>query len=440
MPDNHLNTAEDDPSYAGKWYGRYVVVMLAIAMAFSLIDRFTLSLLFEPIKADLGLSDAQLGLLHGVAFGLFYAFFGIPLARLVDLWSRRGVILWGVAIWSLATAACGISRTYPALMAARIGVGVGEAGLAPAGYSLISDLIRPEWRSTAISIFQSGSLLGAGAALLGGGLVYQAMASIGALELPVIGILEPWQLTFVILSLPGIPILALLWPIAEPTRRTDGLNPASVDDTESLFSFLRKNLSTSLSLFLVGGGLVAVSYCVVSWGPSLMIRTYGWSPLDTGLRLGMLTLVVAPAGVIIGGMLVDRIGGSGVISHAKVLTLAAMLTIPATFGLLLVQSATSVFAVFAVVQFSTGLAIGVGPAATQQIASPNMRGRLSAVYVFAVNLLGLGVGPVAVGVMSDNIFDGKLALQNAILSFASSMAILAAVAAVWFSRTAKEPR
>ncbi len=427
---------------AGRWYPGYVVAILTVAMAFSLIDRFTLSLLFEPIKADLGLGDTELGLLHGVAFGLFYAFFGIPLARLVDLWSRRGVILWGIAVWSLATAACGLARTYPALMAARIGVGVGEAGLAPAGYSLLSDLIPPSWRGTAISIFQSGSLFGAGAALLGGGLVYEAMIAVGPQTFPLIGALAPWQLTFIALALPGLPILALIALVREPARggQPAGLVPASNEnDAGGLWGYLKANAALSVSLFLVGGGLVAVSYTVLSWGPSLLIRTYGWLPLETGVWLGILTLAAAPLGVIVGGLLVDRIRGNDAVPHSRVLALAALLTAPATLAIAISNEALIVFGLFAVTQFTTGLAIGVGPAATQQIADTNLRGRLSAVYVFAVNLLGLGIGPVAVGILSDNVFAGRFALQNAMATFMFAMAVLA-LAAAYIFRTAASRR
>jgi len=187
-------------------------------MAFSLIDRFALSLLFEPIKADLGLSDTQLGLLHGVAFGLFYATMGIPIAWLIDRWSRKWVIFWGIACWSVMTALCGLARNFTQLLGARIGVGVGEAALAPAGYSLIGDIVPGRHLTTALSTFQMGALLGGGLASLLGGEILRFTSGLDLEGVPLLEGMAPRQLTFIAVALLGVLFLALLFFIREPVR------------------------------------------------------------------------------------------------------------------------------------------------------------------------------------------------------------------------------
>ena len=282
-------------------YPGFVLLTLSAAMAFSLIDRFALSLLFEPIKADLQLSDTQLGLLHGVAFGLFYATLGIPIAWLVDRWSRKWVIFLGIGCWSAMTALCGFSRNFSQLLGARIGVGVGEAALAPGGYSLIADVVPKNKFATAISIFQMGSLFGAGLALLLGGQILGFVETIDLSGMPLLGSLAPWQLTFIVLALPGIPFLLVLLLFREPLRT----GVVSDEPAVGLLEELRKKYQVYTCLFLGNACLVAVSYGNVTWIPSILARQYGWSIPDIGVRLGLLTLIVAPLGILAGGLLAD---------------------------------------------------------------------------------------------------------------------------------------
>lgn len=411
------------PSAGARAWG--VVALLSAAMAFSLVDRFALSLLFEPIKQDLSLSDTQLGLLHGVAFGLFYAALGIPIARLVDTGSRKWVIFWGVAVWSAATAACGLARSYGQLLGARIGVAAGEAALAPGGYSLIADVIPHARLATAIGVFQMGSLVGAGLAFLLGGWLY---AWLGTWAPPAwLSAVAPhaWQLTFIALALPGLPLLALLARLREPARRD---SPRSGPEAVRVWRHLKQRARLYGALFGGSACLVATSYAVVSWGPSVLVREFGWTIREVGAGIGAIMLTTAPAGVLAGGLLADRWSrGAGVDAYARVLRLSAWLSLPIALACAFARSGPELFAGIAALQFATGIAIGVGPAAVQPVTPGALRGRVSAVYVFVVNLAGLGVGPIVIGALSDYAPAGNGALLRSLATFCALACALGVV-------------
>jgi hypothetical protein len=200
-------------------YAWYVVIVLMACFALSFIDRQILSLLVGPIKTDLGISDTRIGLLQGLAFALFYTAMGLPLGRIADTWSRRGLIAVSIMIWSCFTAACSFARTFASLFVTRIGVGIGEAGLSPAAYSMIADYFVKEQLGVAMSVYYMGVFIGSSLALLLGGLTIDAVAKMASITLPIIGSMAPWRLTFLVVALPGIPFALLMYTIKEPVRR-----------------------------------------------------------------------------------------------------------------------------------------------------------------------------------------------------------------------------
>lgn len=272
-----MNTSASSSLY--RWF---VILTLSAAMAFSLVDRFALSLLFEPIKADLLLSDTQLGMLHGIAFGLFYATMGIPIAWLIDRWSRTRVIVLGVGCWSAMTALCGLSGNYLQLLGARIGVGVGEAALAPAGYSLISDIVPEKRLATALSVFQMGSLFGGGLAFLAGGAILGFVEGADLQHIPLFSQLAAWQITFILLALPGIPLVGLLLFIREPEHQSlaEAMNGKAGQQPAGLIKILLARFPLYFSLFVGNACLIAISYANMTWMPSILARQYDW-PLPT---------------------------------------------------------------------------------------------------------------------------------------------------------------
>ena len=202
------------------------VGILLVAYVLSFVDRQILNLLVGPIRADLGINDTQMSLLMGLSFAIFYTIAGIPLGRIADSKSRRGLIAWGVAFWSLMTAACGLAQQYWHFILCRIGVGAGEAALSPAAYSLIADSFPADRRATAISVYAMGIYLGAGMAFLLGGIVVTWANAQGPMTLPVLGIVRPWQLIFLVLGAAGLMFCLVLLAIKEPTRKGVGAGVA----------------------------------------------------------------------------------------------------------------------------------------------------------------------------------------------------------------------
>ncbi|MCS5575183.1 MAG: MFS transporter, partial [Pseudomonadales bacterium] len=209
----------------------YMVILLTALYMLSFLDRTIIVLLVEPIKADLGLTDTELSLLYGLAFAVFYTFLGIPIARLADRKSRRVIIMVGVSIWSLATAVCGLAKNFGQLFAARVSVGVGEASLSPAAYSMISDSFPTEQRAAAMSVYTMGLYLGVGFALILGGVVIDWVGEGTLTEVPVLGLLAPWQLTFMIVGLPGLLLALMMLTVTEPARRQSTAETSNISLT-----------------------------------------------------------------------------------------------------------------------------------------------------------------------------------------------------------------
>jgi MFS family permease len=218
-----------------------------------------------------------------------------------------------------------------------------------------------------------------------------------------------------------VPLLLAFAAIREPDRR----KAASAASAAGLFAYLRAEQRLFLPLFIGNACTVAISYAMISWAPAVLAREHGWSVADVGLRIGVIMLTAAPAGVILGGLLADRWRGTlGMLGFARVMLLAPLLALPFLIALPFAASGAQLFALLLGIQFCTGLTVGVGPASIQPLANPHLRGRVSAVYVFAVNLIGLGIGPVAIGVLSDRVFAGDDALSQALAAYALLMAML----------------
>ncbi|MFY9571890.1 MAG: MFS transporter, partial [Blastocatellia bacterium] len=218
MAQSQKPQVEDEP-YPAIGYAWYVVGVLTLVYIFSFIDRQILSLLVRPIRRDLGISDFQMSLLMGFSFALFYTFFGLPLGRLADSRSRRTIIAAGFTVWSIMTAACGLARNFAHMLLLRMGVGVGEAALSPAAYSMITDYFPPRRRATAISVYSMGIYIGSGLAFIVGGLVAGAASAQETWDLPLVGATRPWQVVFFIVGLPGVLLALLMYTVREPVRR-----------------------------------------------------------------------------------------------------------------------------------------------------------------------------------------------------------------------------
>jgi MFS family permease len=427
------STSEDDyPAERRAWY---VVGVLTLAYIFSFIDRQILNLLVGPIKRDLGISDTRMSLLMGLSFAVFYTFFGIPLGRLTDSKSRRAIIIVGITFWSLATAGCGLARRFWHLAVMRMGVGVGEASLSPAAYSMIADYFRPEKRALAMSVYSMGIYVGAGLASVLGGLVMKFIAGQESVPAPVVGVVRPWQLVFFVVGLPGLLVALLLFTVREPTRRgavrvKDELSPnhAPLGD---VLRYIRDNRRTFYCHNLGIALISFASYAATSWNPTLLIRRFHWSAADAGLALGVIIMVFGTLGIVLGGHIADRLARRGQADATlRVALMGAVAWLP--FGLLypLMPSGEWTVALLAPATICWSLPFGVAPAAIQQMMPNAMRGQATAIYLFVVNLIGLGLGPTAIALATDHVFHDENALHLSLL-FLGLLAHMLAIALLW---------
>ncbi|RZJ38451.1 MAG: MFS transporter, partial [Brevundimonas sp.] len=288
-------------------WGWFAVGALMIAYTSSFIDRQILSLLVEPIRSDLGITDTEFSLLAGLAFSLFYTLMGVPLARLADRGSRRWIIFFGITIWSVMTVCCGLANSFWALFAARVGVGIGEAALSPAAYSMISDYFPPRMRARALAVYSMGPYIGAGLALMIGGGVIDMISRHGTLTLPLLGVMAPWQQTFVLVGLPGLLIAALFLIVREPPRH--GLVKADPKAGVLKFMWARKKTFYAMIIGFSIFGIAGISY--LAWIPAVLIRGHGWTASQVGFTYGAVLLLAATPGVLVGGWLSDFLAARG---------------------------------------------------------------------------------------------------------------------------------
>jgi MFS family permease len=411
--------------------GWYAVFVLLIAYLFSFVDRIILGFLVVPIKADLGVSDAAMGLLLGIAFAIFYTLMGLPIGWLADRFSRRGIIAIGVFLWSLATAACGLASSFFQLFIARIGVGVGEAALSPSAYSMIADYFPREKLGRALGVFVSGAFFGAGLAFLVGGAALAVVINIGNVELPLVGVVKPWQLTFFIVGLPGLAVAGWMMTVQEPARR--GLSNKPIATTE-VFRFMRAEWRLFVTHFVGFSLLSLVIVVVLTWGPTLFVRVHGFSQPEVGLKLGLILFFLSSGGVFAGGCLADlwqRAGHTD--APLRVGILAALTSVPFAVAGNLASNADLAIALYCPMVFFGSLAIACAPIAIQ-LATPNqLRAQVSAMYMFSLNIISAILGPTGVGFITDYVFRDEMAV-GASMALVGGVFMPLAALVLWLGR------
>jgi MFS family permease len=410
------------PSSARAWV---TVAILMVAYVLSFVDRQILNLLVEPIRRDLAINDTQMSLLMGLSFALFYTVCGIPLGRVADTRSRRGLIAIGILFWSAATAACGMAKMYWQFLLCRIGVGVGEAALSPAAYSLIADSFPAERRATAISVYSMGVYLGSGLAFLVGGLVIQFASAQGDVTLPVLGEVRPWQLIFLILGVAGVLFTLLMLAVKEPARRGAGAGVAV--PLSEVGRYIRANRRTVLLHNFGFAGLAFAGYGSAAWVPTFYIRTYGWDAGQVGIVYGCIVAVFGCLGIVFGGRLADWMAKRGRSdANMRVGLYAALGALPLVVLFPLMETAFWASVLLAPAVFCLSMPFGVAPAAIQEIMPNSMRGQASAIYLFVITLIGLGVGPTAVALVTDFVFADDNALRYSLL-IVTTLAVLMSI-------------
>lgn len=366
----------------------YLLAVLTLVYAFNHVDRQVMVILQEPIKQEFGLSDTQLGMLTGFLFAAFYATLGIPFAAWADRGNRRNIIALALTIWSGMTAVSGFAQNFWQLALARMGVGIGEAGGTPPATSMISDRFPAHERAFALGIYTTGISLGILVGFMLGGLIAEQYG---------------WRVGFFVAGVPGILLaLVLMFTVAEPKR---GAADAIVDtgNAPPLGETLRFFLSQKAMVFmLLGGVFVCVSANAFLAGvPLYFIRIHDVPLGELGIALGFLVGGVGGIGAVLIGKICDRLSAKDLRWRPWIIATTSLLALPFAATFLLSETKTAAYAFYAIPSFFGLIYASISYAAMQELAPPRMRAMASAVMLLCLTLIGIGVGPVLVGVLSD---------------------------------------
>lgn len=404
-------------SWRSERYAWWVVIVLILGLTLSIVDRMIMALMIEPIKHDLGLSDTQVSLIHGLAFTILYITIGLPLGRLADFWNRRNLAAISVVTWSVMTGLCGMASSFGQLFVARMGVGVGEAGLSPSAVSIISDYFPKHKRGRPLTWLSIGATAGGGLAMIFGGAIVYAIGTDGLITLPIFGEVYSWQAVFLMLGVFGVFYAFIFMTVREPIRRevTSG-KQSSVGD---VVKFITDRKKFFFFYFLGVTFAVMVNISFHTWAPSFFIRSFGWNAGQTGLVYGVCITVAGISGLLAAGWIVDRLASKGVRDgHLRIAVLAPLgAVIPLVMAPMMQTPALSVVLIF-VGQFLNTLPAALAPVVLQEICPNQYRGQIFAFYLFVLSLLAYAVAPLIVALFTDYLFvdEAKLYLSLSLFS------------------------
>jgi MFS family permease len=398
----------------GSGYSLYILLLLLAINALSYADRHVFSVLIPSIKAEFGATDALLGLIGGPGFIVSYVLFSMPLARLADRWSRRGVLTLAATLWSAATAACGAAGGMIQLGIARLVVGIGEAGGLPPAQSMLSDLYDERRRSSAMGVLSSATYLGVVLGLAGGA----AVAHIWG-----------WRAAFFALAAPGFPLALLLWATG-PRRHKAVASPATAAPSESLWASIRRFWAIrSLRLLALGVGTFNIfGYAAAVWKPAFFMRSHGMTMVEAGTWLGIGAAIGGITGSLLSGVIVDALRDRGEAWQLRVPAIAFLASFPLFMIMYLLPGGAAVtvggmrIPGVALLSVLTGMmsAMWAGPAfgAAARLVAPHHRAQATAMLVVIINVIGSAFGPVIGGAVSDLLTSqfGKEALRISLMS------------------------
>jgi len=419
----------------------WTMAVLSLAYVMSFVDRQVLTLLIDPIRADLKITDTQVSLLTGVAFALLYATTAVPIARYADRYGRKPVILAGVTLWGSMTAACGLAQNFWALFAARMGVGLGEAALTPQGYALSAELFPPAQRNRAMSVFVVGSAIGAGVSLLIGAAAL-GIVTAAAEHFPLLGILQPWQGVFVLLGVLTLMLIPLIATIVERPRAAQP--PPEERKARAALAMIWRNRGAFTPHFVALPLLSLSSYGIAAWLPSHFIRDFGWSASEVGLALGLLLVVTGLIGCAWAAFAADWLYAKGR-SNASLwlLLVSTFISLPfLALGMASDDARTGMAWLAAFFVINQG-ANTLAPAALQAIVPDGIRGEVSALWLMVVNLVGIGLGPTITAVTADYLVgeDSRIGDAIALVGVSCTLAglLIAAASAKAYTRAVRDP-
>ena len=368
----------------------YVLFVLVLVYTTNIADRFVLSILIEPIRAEYGVSDTALGFLSGFAFAVFYTVMGLPIARLADRSNRRNIIALAVGLYSIMTALCGAAQSFPHLLLARIGVGVGEAGGSPPSHSILSDLFPVSERASALAILSLGASVGLILGLSGGGWVAEHYG---------------WRTAFYAMAVPGVLVAILVrLTIREPERVSskDAMDKEA-GDVPGVAETFRFIASQKAYIHVIFGGSLLNAYMVGMsvFLPAVLVRSHGFTIGEAGQLLGWILGIAGSVGLLAGGYLTDYLGNRDFRWHPRLTAWVTLITLPGSIGVLMLSKGPMFY--ICVVLFGIVNSMFLGPlyAMAQNLVAARMRALAAAILLFSINIIGTGLGPQVVGIFSD---------------------------------------
>jgi MFS family permease len=405
-------------------------IMVAVLIVFYILnafDRTVLSLMVGHVKEDMNVSDSQIGLMLGLSFALFYGVFAIPIGILADRYSKRVILFFGVAGWSLATVACGFAANYGELLIARMALGIGEASLMPAAHSLIAQTFPPARRGTAMSVFFLGGVSGNSLSVALGGAMIAYFSQFEQYSLGAFGSVRGWQVTFVIVGVFGVLSAALAFVFREPALKRRESTAAAVP----FLPVLRRRVGILLCILGTIVVYAGVLFGTVLWTPTYMARAFGWNPAQVGLSYSLVHLFGTGIGTVLTGMVVDRVFAKG-FKDAHLRVFLVSVAIGGSCGVLAfaVDSPYIFLGLLAVLHFFGFAFSGTGAALVQTIAPAAARARMAALYVLTSVIIGNGFGPWIVGLLTDKVFadEAKLGWSIGLLIGVGSLIAISSAA------------
>lgn len=416
---------EDRPVYPGPLVAWTTVAILMLMSVVAFLDRQIVSLMVEMIKAHFGVIDSQIALLQGAAFSLVYAVAALPFGYAADRWSRRGTLCFGVFFWGLAACACGLADSFNVLLAARIGVGFGEAALNPVVTSMLSDLFPKHRRAFAFSVVSVGSLIGVNGALVIGGAVLHWAGD--GMSLPLLGFLAPWKVAFIVTGLPGLLLAFAVFLIPEPRRRGSNAKAGPLERRGDAVSYLREN-RRFLACYIGGFTCFAIAnYGVLSWTPAVLQRIYHWTAAESGIVAGSLIALCGVTGTLAVGAIIDRAYSRGRHdAHALVYVAAGGLLVVFGAACAFASSAWAFLLLILPMKFVSNFA-GAALAGLSLTSPEHLRGRVAAIYSLMTAAFGAALGPSSVAFLTDFVFRDDNKLQ---WSIGTNMVVFGALGAV----------
>ncbi|HEY6924205.1 MAG TPA: MFS transporter [Steroidobacteraceae bacterium] len=414
-----IGSARSYDSIPRQWW---LVIVLLIVSTLAAIDRQVIALLVDPIRKSVHITDTEISLILGAAFGLANTLFTLPAGYLADRINRRGLLLTGALAWSLMTMACGAAGSYGQLFLARAGVGCGESVISPAAMSLLSSALSPERRARGFSVFSMSFTGGSSLALIAGGLIIEAITTSGPHSLPLLGPVLPWQLTLIVIGLAGLPVSLLVLSLREPAKLAQ--SETRIERREGYLTTLsmmrsRWRLYVPLLAFQIAMLMLSLSYA--AWLPTMVGRLWGLSYAQIGLTLGLMMLFLPPVGLWIAGHLMDsaaaRRGVRGPIAVGCVATVLVAIAASATP---LAPTLPVFWVAFATLMLVSGTVFPLVATVTASVTPQGSMGKVTAVQFFLTGLIAPVLGPTVIASVSDSFFSGPGAL-------ARSMSVVCAV-------------